>query len=713
MIAIITEKPSVGLDIARIVGANEKRNGYMQGGDYLVTWALGHLVGLALPSFYGQERPSADSLPLIPEPFKLTIRQRKTEKGYGADPAAAKQLSVIDSVLSRSSSVIVATDAGREGELIYRYIHAHLGCVLPIQRLWISSLTDEAIRTGLADLRDGKQYDNLYAAADCRAKADWLVGINASQALAVASGVGNNSLGRVQTPTLALICSRWLEHRGFLPSDYWTLHITLEKEGLFRQFRYTGDIGDEAECKRLEPLIAPGTAVHITKSGEKEAHQLQPLLYDLTALQKDCNVHLDLSAEQTLAAAQALYERKLITYPRTGSRYIPNDVFSTVPALLRSALALPQFVHLNRPDEWDKPSTRSVDKAKVTDHHALLITGNHPSGLSETEEKIYVMIAGRMLEAFGQKCVRNVRNYTAEVGELEFISRTATIVRRGWREVFGREEDQDEDETDRNERQADFTQGEEYPLSGHSFGKMKTRPKPLYTEATLLSAMENCGRDVADESARKAMKECGIGTPATRAAIISTLFKREYIERSAKSLVPTEKGLFIYKAVKDMRIADPQLTGDWEKTLADIEAGKMASDSFLEAIKIYTRQITREILSLDFAGAGGGPVVACPKCGEGRIAFRHKVAKCNNEKCGLLVFRRFLNKELTDRHLEQLFSSGTTKLIKGFKGKRGVAFDAQLTFDGNFNVTFAEKKQLKGVSAKRHAVKARLRSGKK
>lgn len=713
MIAIITEKPSVGLDIARIVGANEKRNGYMQGGDYLVTWALGHLVGLALPSFYGQARPSAGNLPFIPEPFKLVIRQHKTEKGYAADAAATRQLGVIGTILDRCSSVIAATDAGREGELIFRYIYEHTGCVKPVKRLWISSLTDEAIRAGLASLREGEQYDNLYRAADCRAKADWLVGINASSALAVASGTGNNSLGRVQTPTLALICARWLENRGFMPSDYWTLHVTLEKEGRFRQFRYTDEIRDEPECRRLESLIPPGTPIRIVKAEERDSVQLQPLLYDLTSLQKDCNIHHDLTAEQTLEAAQSLYEKKLTTYPRTGSRYIPDDVFATVPDLCKAALALPRFAHIRRPRVWERPSVRSVDATKVTDHHALLTTGRTPEGLTATEEQVYMMIAGRMLEAFGLQSRRKVQTYTAQAGDLEFVSRTVRRTDAGWREVFARDEDRDEDEVNKEDDHAEFAVDETTEVTGHSFAKRKTTPKPLYTEASLLSAMEHCGREVPDEASKRAMAGCGLGTPATRAAIISTLFKREYIERSAKSLVPTEKGLFIYKAVKDMRIADPQLTGDWEKTLADIEAGKMAPDSFLEAIKIYTRQVTREILSLDFAGAGGGLVVTCPKCGEGRIAFRHKVAKCNNEKCGLLVFRRFLNKELTDRHLEQLFSSGTTKLIKGFKGKRGVAFDAQLTFDGNFNVTFAEKKQIKGVSAKRPTAKAGARSDKR
>lgn len=677
------------MDIARVIGANEKHNGYMQGSGYIVTWALGHLVQLALPSYYGQPRPSAENLPIIPDPFRLTIRHRKTEKGTSADPAAVKQMNVIDGVLSKCTSVIAATDAGREGELIFRYIYSHTSCNLPVRRLWISSLTDEAIRDGFESLRDGTDYDSLFKAADCRAKADWLVGINASQALAVASGTGNSSLGRVQTPTLALICSRFLENRGFLPSEYWALHITLEREGKHRQFAYTGEIREQAECDRLAPLVAPGTDVHIVKAENKTAYQAPPLLYDLTALQKDCNIHHDLPADKTLEVAQALYEKKLITYPRTGSRYIPDDVFRTAPALLDFGLGLPRFASLRKiSSDWSKPTRRCVDASKVTDHHALLVTGNPPGELSGLEAKVYEMITGRMLESFGPRCVKEITGYTAIIGEMEFTSRTVRVTDAGWRSVFSRSEDREEDESEQPESTAEFTEGYVVPLSGHSFAKRKTRPKPLYTEATLLTAMETAGRDITDDATREAMKECGIGTPATRAAIIVTLFRREYIERSGKSLIPTEKGLYMYKAVKDMRIADVQLTGDWEKALTDIEAGRIAPESFLKAIKVYTKQVTAEVLSLNFPQTSSG-TIPCPKCGNGRIIIRHKLAKCDSEKCGLLVFRRFLNKELTDQHLEQLFSSGKTKLIKGFKGKRSDSFDAKLAFDKNFNLTFS------------------------
>ena len=633
MIAIIAEKPSVGREIARIAGATEAKDGYMEGNGYSVTWALGHLVQLALPGTYGYTRTSGDNLPLLPDPFQLVIRQRKTDRGMATDPVAAKQLRTIDSVFSRCSAIIVATDAGREGELIFRYIYSYLGYTKPFRRLWISSLTDEAIRKGLSELKEGTEYDSLYHAADCRAKADWLVGINASQALAIASGTFNQSLGRVQTPTLAMICARFKENREFVPTDYWQLSVTL---------------------------------------------------------QKDCNVHLDLSAEKTLAVAQSLYEKKLISYPRTGSRYIPDDVMRQVPDLLRGVIGMKEFREYGGTLDWDNLSTRSVNAGKVTDHHALIVTGVQPvmETLNEQELAVYRMIAGRMLEAFSPKCEKETLVIETTVDGLTFRSHSVSVVKPGWRAVFNRSEDKEKDEETENKGTARFDESETVPVSGRSLAKKKTMPKPLYTEATLLAAMESCGKELADEEAREAMKELGIGTPATRAAVIATLFKREYVERSGKALVPTDKGMAVYEAVKKMRVADVELTGSWEKTLIQIERHKLAPETFMRSISVYARQVTEEVLSIRFPETASGGIV-CPKCGKGKIILRQKLAKCNNDGCGLLVFRRFLNKGLTDQHLAQLFSSGTTKLIKGFKGKKGTAFDAALAFDKEYNVTLS------------------------
>lgn len=699
MIAIIAEKPSVGMDIARIVGATEKHDGYVNGNGYMVTWAIGHLVSLALPGFYGNVRPSAEELPIIPEPFHLTIRHRKTDKGMQPDKVAAKQMDIIDQVFNQCESIIVATDAGREGELIFRYIYKYLGYTKPFKRLWISSLTDEAIKKGLDNLKDGKTYDNLYLAADCRAKADWLVGINASQALAIASGMGNNSLGRVQTPTLALICSRFRENRDFISTNYWQIHITLEKDGNFRQFRYTKELKSKPEAEDLFIQIKEFPFATVIKSVKKQVFQSQPLLYDLTTLQKDCNIHYDFSAEKTLDIAQSLYEKKLISYPRTGSRYISEDVFREIPSLIRMSIRIEQFRHFAFEIDPLKPARKSVNNAKVTDHHALIITGNYPQGLTDQETKVYYLIAGRMLEAFGSRCEKESLTMEATIEDMLFRSVSNRIINPGWRKVFNRSEDKEQDEKDSDEGIAEFEQREKAKVGGHSLAQKKTMPQPLYTEATLLTAMETAGKNITDEKLREAMKDKGLGTPATRASIITTLFKREYIERSGKSLVPTEKGLFIYEAVKNLIISDVELTGNWEKTLSDIQNGKVSPEVFMGAIERYTRQVTDEVLSLTFPKSTSSGI-PCPKCKEGIIIIRQKLAKCDNEGCGLTVFRKFLNKELTDQHMQQLFSSGKTKLIKGFKGKRGNVFDAKLVFDKEYNLVL-EFSKTTGKSAKK------------
>ncbi len=688
MIAIIAEKPSVGQDIARVIGATEKKDGYMAGNGYLVTWALGHLVSLAMPSAYGYGKASHEDLPMLPEPFQLVVRQIKTDRGMVTDISAAKQLKVIDEVFSKCDSIIVATDAGREGELIFRYIYHYLGYTKPFKRLWISSLTDEAIRAGMSNLKDGEAYDSLYHAADCRAKADWLVGMNASCALALASGMPNNSLGRVQTPTLAMICSRYKENRDFVSTPYWQLHITLERLGEFRQFAHIEDFKSKEQAEAAHARFSPDSTALITKVERKRTYQQAPLLYDLTTLQKDCNTHHDMSAEKTLSVTQALYEKKYISYPRTGSRYISHDLMEQVYDSLWKIATMPEFKEYGKRFDFEHLNMRSVDDDKVTDHHALIITGVEPEELNTYEQIVYTMIAGRMLEAFSPRCEKESLVMEATAEDMKFRSRSTTIVNQGWRAVFARKEDAEKDETEVNKGTARFAEGEQIPVTGYGTAQRKTLPKPLYTEATLLAAMETCGRNITDEKAKEAIKELGIGTPATRAAIITTLFKRDYIERSGKALVPTEKGLYIYEAVKDMQVANVELTGSWEKTLLQIEQHTLETRSFMHSIESFTSQVTREVLGLKFP-APKQRTLPCPKCGTGKVMIRPKVAKCDNPDCGLLVFRKVLNKELNEQHLEQLLSSGATKLIKGFKGKKGNSFDAAVAFDDEFNVTLA------------------------
>lgn len=527
----------------------------------MVTWASGHLLSLALPGTYGYTRTTADDLPMMPDPFRLVTRQTRTDRGMVTDMAASRQLKVIDGVFSRCDSIIVATDAGREGELIFRWIYSYLGYTKPFQRLWISSLTDETIREGMENLRDGSGYDSLYAAADSRAKADWLVGMNASRALAIVSGSANNSIGRVQTPTLAMICARFSENRNFVSTPYWQLHITLKQGGAHRQFIHLEEFKDKVTAEAAYRKITSGSIVTVTKAERKRTFRQAPLLYDLTALQKDCNIHYDLTADKTLSIAQSLYEKKLISYPRTGSRHIPEDVMVHIPALLQKVVAMPEFREYGNTFDLSGLNTRSVDNTKVTDHHALIITGIEPQDLSETESAVYTLIAGRMLESFSSPCEKESLLMECTCEGMDFRSRSSVIVNPGWRGVFRRKEDRDEDEPDGNGGSAVFAVGDAVPVTGHGMAQKKTMPKPLYTEATLLGAMESCGKNITDDEAKEAMKDSGIGTPATRASIITTLVGRDYIARSGKSIVPTEKGMCLYEAVKDMRVADVELTG--------------------------------------------------------------------------------------------------------------------------------------------------------
>ena len=627
MKTIIAEKPSVAREIARIVGATKREEGYFEGGGYAVTWAFGHLVQLAMPDGYGVRGFVRDNLPIIPDSFTLIPRQVKTEKGYKPDSGVVSQIKIIATLFNKSEQIIVATDAGREGELIFRYLYHYTGCTTPFVRLWISSLTDKAIREGLRNLENGGKYDNLYLAAKARSESDWLVGINGTQALSIAAGHGTYSVGRVQTPTLGMVCERYRENRRFTPEAFWQLHIAVDGNN-----NGTVKFSSSEKWKEKEPATAlynkvkeAGTAT-VTKAERKENTEDTPLLYDLTTLQKEANTKYGFTAEQRLEIAQKLYEKKLITYPRTGSRYIPEDVFAEIPKLLAFIGALPEWK--GKVQAKAQPTRRSVDGGKVTDHHALLVTGEKPLFLSKEDSTVYQMIAGRMIEAFSDKCVKDTATVTAECAGVEFTVKGSVIRQAGWRAVYG-EEDKEEISI------PGWQEGNMLALKGCSITEGKTKPKPLHTEATLLSAMETAGKDIEDEAMRQAMKDCGIGTPATRAAIIETLFKRGYMERCKKSLVPTEKGLALYSVVKTMRIADVAMTGEWEKELARIERGELSAETFSKEIEAYTREITSELLSCDKLFSHKDSGCACPKCGTGRMQFYGKVVRCDNAECGL------------------------------------------------------------------------------
>ncbi|MBF1417996.1 DNA topoisomerase 3, partial [Prevotella histicola] len=627
-ICIIAEKPSVARDIARIVGATSKQDGYMEGYGYLVTWAMGHLIALAMPEAYGFSAYKAEDLPIRPNPFQLVVRQARRDKEYVSDSAALKQLKVIRSCFDKADRIIVATDAGREGELIFRYIYHHLGCRKPFDRLWISSLTDKAIREGLSNLKPGSHYDNLYHSAKARSEADWLVGINASRALSIARK-GGYSLGRVQTPTLAMVCRRYIENRDFSSVPYWKLSVLTEKEGLLLKAIGSKDYENEASAQTALATLRSQSQLTVESVVRKVASTPPPLLYDLTALQKDANRRYGFSADKTLSIAQSLYEKKITTYPRTGSRYISEDVFEEIPTLLRKT-GMPLSNPLNR---------HSVDNAKVTDHHAIIPTGETPSGLSADETTIYQMVVNRFIEAFSPNSEEERIQVRFTDGTNTFTWKACRQISLGWKAVQKElVTDAEEKETENDDELVlpslpDLTEGEVLSLVSAEITEHKTKPKPLYTEATLLSAMENAGKEVEDAESKKAMAECGIGTPATRANIIETLILRDYIRRDKKAIIPTEKGLAVYEIVKDKKIANAEMTGSWELALAAIEAGKMPSDKFAQGINSYVGTICEELLSLS-SEQKSYPVYRCPKCGQQSVGIYAKVAKCRHETCG-------------------------------------------------------------------------------
>ena len=677
---IIAEKPSVARDIAHIVGANSKQEGYMEGCSYVVTWAMGHLIALAMPEAYGFSAYKAEDLPIRPNPFQLVVRQVRKDKEYVSDPAALRQLKVIRSCFDKADRIIVATDAGREGELIFRYIYQHLGCRKPFDRLWISSLTDKAIREGLSNLKPGDYYDNLYHSAKARSEADWLVGINASRALSIARK-GGYSLGRVQTPTLAMVCRRYIENRDFSSVPYWKLSALMEKEGVSLKAIGITDYESEASAQTALAQLRSQNQLTVESVTRKVGSTPPPLLYDLTALQKDANRRHGFSADKTLSIAQSLYEKKITTYPRTGSRYISEDVFEEVPVLLRKigkTLSNP----LNR---------HSVDNAKVTDHQAIIPTGEPPSGLSTDETTVYQMVVNRFVESFSSNSEEERMQVRFTDGTNTFTWKAYRQISLGWKAVQKGKEVEAYKKEDGDEHilssLPNLTEGEVLSLVNAEISEHKTKPKPLYTEAALLSAMENAGKEVEDAESKNAMAACGIGTPATRANIIETLILRDYIRRDKKTIIPTEKGLAVYEIVKDKKIANAEMTGSWELALAAIEAGKMPSDKFAQGINSYVGTICEELLSLS-SEQKSYPVYRCPKCGQKSVGIYAKVVKCRHETCGFHVFRDVGGIHLSEDNIRDLISSGRTPILKGLTSKAGKKFNARLVLGEDYTTSF-------------------------
>ena len=523
MKVVLAEKPSVAQSITRIVGATHKKDGFFEGNGWQVTYAFGHLIQLAMPENYGYNSWSKSNLPMLPKEFLMIPRQKKEGKTYKNDPGVMKQLKIIKHLFEEADSIICATDS--------RYIYNYLGIKKPVLRLWINSLTDAAIKDGFSNLQPDSNYDNLFLAAKARSEADWLVGMNATQACSI-TGKSLYSIGRVQTPTLVMIVERYLQNKEFKSVPFWQVALNTT-DGV--KLMSAGKWDEKGQAERAYNTASKARNGKVIKAEKKQKTEQPPLLFSLTDLQKAANSKYGYSADKTLNIAQSLYEKQLISYPRTGSSYIPDDVYDTIPGLLKN----PVFDKFREcVDAIVKPSKRSVDASKIEDHHALLVTGVNPK--------------------------------TKDIKPDEQVIDKERLAVPSW------------------------YQGETICFTGAELQQGQTKPKPLHTEGTLLAAMETCGKDIDDEAQREAIKDSGIGTPATRAGIIETLVARNYVVREKKSLVPTAKGMEIYKIVKDMDIANASLTGLWEAKLAAIERGQMNVNQFNSDIVEYTKHVTDE-----------------------------------------------------------------------------------------------------------------------
>ncbi|MCI9044535.1 MAG: DNA topoisomerase III [Peptococcaceae bacterium] len=616
-VLVIAEKPSVGRDIARVLGCREKGDGLLAGGNYIVSWAVGHLAALCNPEDYNPawKKWSMETLPIMPEQMQLQ-----------AVVSGRAQLAVLKKLLRSPEveSLICATDSGREGELIFRYIYQLCGCRKPFRRLWVSSMTDEALREGFASLRPGADYDNLFASARCRSEADWLVGINASRAYTLKYNT-LLSIGRVQTPTLAIIVARAQEIAAFVPEEYWELRadfaladgqtywgVWQDKQGKTRL------VGPQAaeQAKALQAAVK-GRPAQVLQVGREEKSQPPPLLYDLTELQRDCNRRYGYSAQKTLDIAQSLYERrKLLTYPRTDSRYLSDDLAPHLASRVQRLAGLTQFSDLAAP-LLGQPlplSKRIIDNSKISDHHAIIPTeGNlRLEGLTPDELRVFRLVALRFLAVFYPpyryavtKVLTQVQTEANPQGEL-FASRGQEVLQAGWQAVYQQLQAWEAAETppkktatakksakEDDQQLPSLQEGQPAQVLAVKSSRKKTQPPKPYTEAGLLSAMENAGRFVEDEALREQLKENGLGTPATRAAIIERLLKVGYIRRQGKNLLPTEKGERLMEVVPP-ELKSPETTGKWERGLSAIAGGRMTDEVFMASIRRYVQYLVHD-----------------------------------------------------------------------------------------------------------------------
>ena len=586
MIVCIAEKPSVAKDIAKVLGANTSHDGYMEGNGYQVTWTFGHLCTLKEPHDYTDQWKAwaLSRLPMIPPRFGIKLIN---------DKGVEKQFKVIESLFQKADSIVNCGDAGQEGELIQRWVMQKAKATCPVQRLWISSLTEESIREGFKTLKDQSEYQSLYEAGLSRAIGDWLLGMNATRLYTLKYGQNRQvlSIGRVQTPTLALIVNRYHEIVNFKPEAYWVLST------VYRDTTFTATKGKygsvEDGQKDLESV--QGKEFTVTDISTKKGTEASPRLYDLTSLQVECNKKYGFSAEQTLQTIQSLYEKKYTTYPRVDTTYLSDDIYPKCPGILAK---LTPYASLTAPLAGKKlPKSKKVfDNSKVTDHHAIIPTGVVPQGLSFAEEKVYDEVCRHFIAVFYPDCQFATTTVLGKVEDVEFKTSGKQILVPGWREVIRSQKTEDRSqETEEEKTLPVFTKGEHGPHQPQLAEKWTQPPKP-YTEATLLRAMETAGKLVDDESLREVMKENGIGRPSTRAAIIETLFKRNYIRKVRKSLEPTPTGIELIGLIHEDLLKSAELTGIWEKKLREIEQHKYEARQFLEELKQMVTQIVTQVM---------------------------------------------------------------------------------------------------------------------
>ncbi len=626
MIVCIAEKPSVAKDIAKVLGANSAHDGYMEGNGYQVTWTFGHLCCLKEPHDYTDQWKAwaLSRLPMIPQRFGIKLI---------ADKGVEKQFKIIEGLFQKADYIINCGDAGQEGELIQRWVMQKANVHCPVQRLWTSSMTEEAIREGFNNLKDQSEYQSLYEAGLARAIGDWLLGMNATRLYTLRYGKNRQvlSIGRVQTPTLALIVNRYLEIKNFKPEAYWVLS-TLYRDTLFTatKGKYGKAEEGQADLKSIE-----GKEFTVTNVEKKQGKEAPPRLYDLTSLQVECNKKYGFSADQTLQTIQSLYEKKYTTYPRVDTTYLSDDIYPKCPDILQK---LTPYSALTAPLSGKKlPKSKKVfDNSKVTDHHAIIPTGVVPQGLSFAEEKVYDEVCRHFIAVFYPDCVFSTTTVLGKVEEVEFKTTGKQILEPGWREVVKPQKQQDEKKEGEEEEEKTlpaFEKGEQGPHQPQLTEKQTTPPKP-YTEATLLRAMETAGKLVDDEELREVMKTNGIGRPSTRAAIIETLFKRNYIKKVRKSLEPTPTGIELISLINEELLKSAELTGIWEKKLREIEQHKYSTPQFIEELKQMVTEVVNNVLS----GKVGNPDAiigtVCPQCGKGKVIKGKTAYGCSEWRNG-------------------------------------------------------------------------------